>query len=208
MNKINLLFILFFFSFLCSIAQPTVEEELRSALKKKPRLDFKLDSRNTFISQSGVRVFGIKLGLSFDNKLAFGLGYNELLSNVKSDAVYQGGNYKSRLGYSYLSPYMDYTFYRDDKWELSIPVQFGIGETYYHTQIGGKGINFAKGIVLSYEPAITFQYKILSYFGVGAGVGYRLMVIRNYAVKEDFTSPVYLFKFKIYFQDVYQDIFR
>lgn len=208
MIRLTLSFIIFLSSFLFSYSQPSVEEELRNALKKKPRLEFRLDSRNTFISQDGVRVFGLKLGLSFDNKLTFGLGYNELLSKVKREATYGGEMHDVRLGYSYISPYVDFIFYRDDRWELSIPVQIGLGETYYAALIDEKDITFARGFVLSYEPAITFQYKFLSYFGAGAGVGYRLMVIRNPAIKEDFTSPVYLFKFKIYFQDIYQDIFH
>lgn len=191
-----------------AFTQQYFEEEIKSALKEKPKLDFKLDSRSAFISQSGVRVFGLKLGFTYANKLTFGLGYNQLLSNVKREIVYQDSLRESNLGYYYFSPYVDYTFYRDEKWELSIPVQIGLGETFYRTQIDEKGVTFAKGIMFSYEPAITFQYRFLNYFGAGAGVGYRLVIIKNSSVEENFTSPMYLFKFKIYFQEIYQDIFH
>jgi len=185
----------------------TFEKELEFALQKKPKFDFRLDSRNTFISQNGVRVFGFKFGVDYNRTLSFGLGYNQLLSNVKRDVYHHGLEQSAKLSYYYISPYIDYTFYRDSKWELSIPVQLGIGEAFYEYSVNNKPVDFAKGFMFSYEPAISFQYKFLSYFGAGAGVGYRLMIVNNSNVKEQFTSPVYLFKFKIYFQDLYQDLF-
>ena len=60
--------------------------------------------------------------------------------------------------------------------------------------------------VITYEPAITFQYRFLKYFGAGLGVGYRLMLKPNPQIEEKFTSPVYILKTKIYFQDIWQDI--
>lgn len=190
----------------CSFAQ-SFEEDLRSSLQTKPKFDFRLDSRSSFISQGGVRVFGFKLGIEYDHKLTFGLGYNQLLSKVKRKQFHHGIEQNSKLKYYYLSPFVDYVFYRDPRWELSIPVQFGIGEAQYQYKLYDRTVSFAKGFMFSYEPAITFQYKFLSYFGAGAGVGYRLMIVNNSKVKEQFTSPVYLFKFKVYFQDLYQDLF-
>ena len=59
---------------------------------------------------------------------------------------------------------------------------------------------------MTYEPAITFQYRLLKYFGAGFGIGYRLMVVPNQQLNEKFTSPVYIFKTRIYFQDILRDL--
>lgn len=204
-------YLLVFFSFTLlsanTIWAQQFEEELRSALKTTPKLDVRLDSRHSFISTSGVRIFGVKLGLQYDNKLSIGLGYNRLVSEILNDEIkHKSDTYLGELQYNYISPYLEYIFYQDEQWELSIPVQFGIGNAFYSnsSESGPERLNLKT--VISYEPAITFQYRFLKYFGAGMGVGYRLMLVPNNQIEERFTSPVYLFKFKIYFQELYRDI--
>lgn len=184
------------------------EEELRKAMKSKAKFEFKLDSRNAFISNTGVRVFGFKLGLNYADKLSMGIGYNQLWSQPSNQISYEGTKYKADVNYYYFSPYLEYTFYQDNKWEFSIPVQFGLGESWYSFEHSNSNHITSRQYVLSYEPAITVQYKFLQYFGVGAGVGYRLMIVPNSSIDEQFTSPVYIFKFKIFFQEIYQGLKR
>ncbi|MEQ8908299.1 MAG: hypothetical protein RIC95_03840 [Vicingaceae bacterium] len=181
------------------------ESELKQALKTKPELDFRLDSRNSFINQNGVKVFGFKLGAQFDEKLSFGLGYNFLWSELTKEFTIEGKLINMKLGYYYFSPYVEYVFYEDQKWQLSIPVQFGLGESYYENnqEVGARYIN--RQFVASYEPAIAFQYRFFTYFGAGMGVGYRLMLVPNTEIEEQFTSPVYIFKFKVYFEKLLED---
>ncbi len=204
----NLLFlsvILIYFSF--NLKGQEFEKEIKNALKTTPMLDFRLDSRNSFISSSNVRIFGIKLGLQYDNKISIGLGYNQLVSELNNNEIRLGDSlYSGRLNYNYLSPYIEYIFYQDKQWEFSIPVQFGVGNTFYSNNNENQPSELYRKTVISYEPAIIFQYRFLKYFGAGMGVGYRLMIIPNKNIEERFTSPVYLFKFKVYFQELYGDI--
>jgi hypothetical protein len=150
-------------------------------------------------------VFGVKAGIQFEQKLSFGIGYNRLWSDLKREVVRSGKVYEVSLAFYNISPYVEYVFYQDQRWELSIPVQFGFGESYYKNRQDEGPSNFDRKFVSSYEPAITFQYRFLRYFGAGMGVGYRLMLVPNSKLEEQFTSPVYLFKFKIYFEDIYED---
>jgi hypothetical protein len=203
-QKIGFLIVLLFAA--VTIRAQHFEEELRLALRENPKFEFKLDSRNAFISNTGVRVLGFKLGLNFADKLSFGLGYNQLWSQPSNQIRYEGVEYNADVNYYYFSPYLEYTFYQDRKWEFSIRVQFGLGESWYNFEQGNSNRITARQFVLSYEPAITVQYKFLQYFGVGAGVGYRLMIVPNSSIDEQFTSPVYIFKFKIFFQEIYQDL--
>lgn len=182
------------------------EQELKDAIKEKPRLELRLDSRHSFINQSGVRVYGLKVGIQFDNKLSFGLGYNQLHSTVKNRINFQGVDYNSELKFYHFSPYLEYVFYRDERWELSIPVQFGFGSSFYENKESRGPEKIGQQFIVSYEPAITFQYRFLKYFGAGMGIGYRLMLKPNSDIEEQFTSPVYIFKTKIYFQDLLRDL--
>lgn len=196
-----------FFAFLTvsSSQAQTFENEIKQAISSRPKFEFKFDGRNSFISQSGVRFFGIKAGLQFDRKVSVGLGYNFLWSSLKEDLIKAGQVQSSELVFRYFSPYLDYVFYRDSRWQLSIPVQIGLGESFYRPIEGKQGKRYERGFVASYEPAIAFEYRFLEYFGIGMGVGYRLMLIPNRRVEEQFTSPVYIFKLKVYFERLVDD---
>ena len=187
------------------------EKDIRDALNTKPLLDLRLDSRHSFINQSGVSVFGIKGGVEFDRKLRFGVGFNILSTELNSTITYiENGviktSDKAELVFYHVAPYVEYVFYKSDRWEVSIPVQIGFGNSFYKLNTDLGQVNRNRQFILSYEPAITVQYKILKYFGPGFGVGYRLMIIDNKSIKESFNSPVYIFRFKIFFGEIYKDL--
>lgn len=188
------------------------EEDIRSALKVKPNLDLRSDSRHSFINQSGVSLFGVKGGIEFNRKLRFGLGFNILTTKLNTNFSYTNDGVltntdDARLIFYHVSPYVEYVFYKHDRWEVSIPIQLGIGNSYYtYRAESGQRYNSNRQFILSYEPAITAQYKIFKYFGPGFGVGYRLMIIDNKAIKESFNSPVYIFRFKVFFGEIYRDL--
>lgn len=182
------------------------EQELRDAIKTKPKAEFRMDSRHSFINQKGVKTVGFKIGMQFADKLSFGLGYNQLWSPLRSSVMNKGVQTEVELSFFTVSPYLEYVFFKDDKWELSIPVQFGFGSSYYLNKSSLVNEQLRKEFVVTYEPAITFQYRILKYFGAGLGIGYRFMIIPNRQLEEQFTSPVYIFKTRIYFQDILRDL--
>ncbi len=183
----------------------TFEEEIKKSMLSKPRFEFKFDGRNSFISQSGVRFFGLKAGLQFDGNVSIGMGYNFLWSDLRADVSHNSRLLSSELVFRYFSPYVDYVFYRDSRWQLSIPVQIGLGESFYRPLDDEINKRLNRGFVASYEPAIAFEYRFLKYFGIGMGVGYRLMIVPNRRVEEQFTSPVYIFKLKVYFERLVDD---
>lgn len=195
------------FAFFSKLSGQSFEQELRNAISKKPTFEFKIDSRNSFISRTNARVVGFKVGIQYDHKLSFGLGYNQLWSNIERTSLIGGNFQNTNLKFHHFSPYTEYVFYRDDHWELSIPVQFGLGSTYQMIQ-GDENKKYNRKFVLSYEPAITFQYRFLKYCGAGLGIGYRLMLIDNPSIDEQFTSPVYLIKFRVYFEDLVNDLWH
>jgi len=197
--RLSLTMLLVFFSLLGKAQY--FEAEIKEALRSEPRFVAYLDSRGAFISRNGVRVIGVKAGIQFGEKLTFGMGYNQLYSTYRNTIIHEGLEKEVDLRYWYLSPFVEYTFYRDRKWELMIPVQFGFGESFYETRNDSRAIRYA--FVVSYEPAIAFQYRFLNYFGAGFGLGYRLMIVPNPSLEESFTSPVYMLKFKVYFDDLF-----
>jgi hypothetical protein len=209
LNKLLFIFSLLF----CDLGYAQqFERDIQEALSKRPILDLRSDSRHSFINQSGVSIFGVKGGIEYNRKLRFGLGFNILATRLSSSITfdYEGVNQTTddaRLIFYHVSPYAEYVFYKRDRWEISIPVQFGIGTSYYtYKTESGQRFSDNRKFILSYEPAITAQYKILKYFGPGFGVGYRLMIVDNGAIEESFNSPVYIFRFKVFFGEIYRDL--
>ena len=200
-----------FLFFVCSISQTftqSFEEHIHTSLKKDPTIDFRLDSRNSFITERNVRIAGVKVGLDYNNTLRYGIGFNLLRSELKKEIVVGENLVEAQLRYFSVSPYIEYTFYRDERWEITIPVQFGFGNSYYRYIINKSNKTTHQQFVVSYEPAITAQYRVLKYFGLNAGIGYRLMIKGNSQIDESFTAPVYMYGLKLFIEDLYKDIFK
>lgn len=197
-----------------SNAQSEFTDSIRAAFQHKPKPDFRLDGRNSFITNRFARIFGIKAGLNFNNTVRIGLGYNRLTSDRFKEVThrYSDGSeeiIQAKLKFAYLSPYFEYAFYRTPKWEISIPVLVGFGRALYrYDDRGGTTHQTPWKFLLMYEPYMICQYRITPWFGAGLGVGYRLMIIGNSATEENFNSPIYVVKFNLYLGEIYRSYQR
>ena len=173
-------------------------DSIQASFKHKPKPLLKLETRNSFITSKVVIVRGLKVGLSFNKTSRIGLSYNWLKRKtliVTADS--------STLKMNYISPFYEYTFYRDKHFTLAIPILIGFGNSKY---VSKEGSTYAKSFIMAYEPGMTFEYRFLRYLGIGTGVGLRLMLKDNPQIKEQLNSPVYIFKFKIYFDQIIEDL--
>src|ERR1035437_5587002 len=89
--------LIFVFLIICSNskAQPTLDT-INHCLKQSPQLFGKLDSHNSFISNSRAKVLGVKFGFNYGNRLYFGIGYNQLYPSSKNfdkEVYYTNSNY-------------------------------------------------------------------------------------------------------------------
>ena len=174
-------------------------DSIQMSFRHEPKFLFKLETRNSFITSEVVKVRAVKVGLNFNNTSNVGLSYNWLKNNTLITTADS-----SLLKMNYISPFYEYSFYRDKHFTLSIPVLLGFGNTKY---ISKEGVKYAKSFIMTYEPGMMAEYRFLRYFGVGAGVGLRLVLINNKQINEQLNSPVYIFRFKIYFDKIFKDVF-
>ncbi len=201
--------------FCCSVtkAQPAFDT-IKACLENKPQLFVKLDSRNSFISNSRAKILGAKLGLNYANRLYFGVGYNQLDPPAKDfdKQVYYINSTNIRdsatatLKLFYISTHAEYTYYQTKNWNLSILLQLGIGKTYYQYLLSGQKININENFIFIYEPAISIEYKIIRWAGIGADVGFRFMFADYKNINQKFNSPTYAFKLLIYYNEIYKSI--
>ena len=193
---------------LCGRAQ--LVDSIGMFLQERPRFAAGLDTRGSFISNQNVRLLGVKAGLEHAGRVKYGIGYSFLRTPVEGEAVVieEGAERtvttKLRLGY--FTPYFSYTFYQRGPWEMSIPVQIGLGSgSQVYDDLSGERRTLARSFVFLYEPAMTVQYRFLRYFAVGGGMGFRL-VFTPADLDENFNAPIYLFGVKVYFGDLYRDL--
>ncbi|PCJ26816.1 MAG: hypothetical protein COA97_05335 [Flavobacteriales bacterium] len=184
------------------------EEEFKKSFKSKPKLDVKFDNRFSFIQDNALKTVGIKIGLSFNRKFKVGLGINQMLFPVESTVINEGDtSVPVNLEYFYFSPYLEYVYYSTRKWEFSLATQIGFGgASYQYNDENGKKVKLLESTVLSYEPAMMIDYKIIRWIGIGTGVGYRFVYYKSPGIKERFSSPEYVIKLKIYLGEIIRTI--
>jgi len=177
-------------------------EDISLAMKQKPKITFRFDSRNSFISNKRAQISSIKIGLDYQKKIRLGLSFSFLRSNFYIDREitenYTEQTVTTRLHLEYLSVFADYVFFKNKKWEFNLPIQLGGGYNYLkYNQNGNKQI-IDKSFIIIYEANINGMYKLFKGIGVGAGTGYRIMLLGNPNIKEHFTSPIYVFRVKLF----------
>lgn len=214
--KIQKFFLILIFSgaLFSSNAQPTIDT-LKYCLKQRPHLFAKLDTRNSFISNSRAKIFGVKAGLKYGKRLSFGIGYNQLYPPAKkfdTQVYYRNQDnivesVTANLKLFYVSTHVEYVFYQTKHWELSMPLQIGIGQTYYKYKLLGLTKKIEKNINFIYEPCVSIEYKYLKWIGVGADVGFRFMVTKDRKLNQNFNSPTYAFKLLIYYNEIFKSLF-
>ena len=187
-------------------------DSARNAIKSKPKFIFKLDTRNSFIANNKSRIVGWKVGAEFNGKLRIGGGisnlssrHSPLLDRVIYDSTGVDTLTLAKLSFSYFAYFVDYVIYSKKKWEFSIPIQFGIGNSSYrYTDENNIEQKLDRGLIVLYEPTIAGHYKLTKWFGLGFGAGFRWMIINNKSIDSKFNSAVYVFKAKLFLSDIFK----
>lgn len=169
------------------------------------------DTRRSFISNQNVRLFGIKCGLDFDTKIRLGFGVYFLANPFKRTLVIPEADsvriVNAQLRFAYVSLFAQPVWLSTRRWEISSPFHLGIGESYYQGPGSIIALETNRTVLLA-ELSATIQYKIVPWIGLGAGFGYRQMILGNAFVREDFNAPVYSLGIKLFLGYLYNKYFR
>lgn len=188
-------------------AKAQLFDTIRADLKTKPVFHYKLDSRSAFIGNRNANVWGIKIGIGYNKRIRFGIGYNYLKSRLPAKinliSPLTGVQIQTRLRMRYLSFYTEYVYYKKNKWELSVPVQLGIGSTKYVAFVDPESyFQSASHLLILYEPCLSVNYRIVPFVALGTEMGLRLAIVKSNKINEQLTAPIYVFKVLIYWADM------
>lgn len=146
-----------------------------TALQVKPKVVFGLNSRFSQIAGNPSKTIKLHVGLDYDKKVRFELGYNympvasvDVIYPTKSDTIRR----TNKLGY--LGLQAEYTFYRKKNWKLSVPLQVGIGGNRRTERINQGTRVISTHTVMPIEGGANALYYFYDWLGVKAGMGYRL----------------------------------
>lgn len=206
MKRLQQLIVLFVFFHQTGNAQ--MFDTIARSFREKPSLYFNWGSQYSFISNQFASVTNIKAGVDFGGSFKLGLAYNWLTKKfpVRSMRL-EGKSRDARLHFNYAALFAEYSFFRNERWEATIPVQIGAGFSHYsYMNDLAERTHLKKKFFVLYEPMMTIQYRFLRYFGVGCGVGFRLMLINTTVIPEQFISPLLLVKTKLFVGDLWRDI--
>jgi hypothetical protein len=196
-------------------------DSLCVSFHKKPRLIVGVATKTTFINGFRSPVFTARAGVEFNRIVRMGLGVSWIkvsryradrnntpfyLDKVLSDT---SGIHTvhPKLELRYVHVFFEYVYFHSRRWQFSIPLQAGAGNSRYKYNYNGQIITESPHWILLYEPAVSGQYKPLSWLGLGFDVGLRIMVVTNRHIGYKFNSPVYDLRAVIFWGELYRMAF-
>lgn len=143
------------------------------------------------------------------------MGYNQLYRSAPTfnkyirytNAANRPDSVVAKLKLWYISAHAEYIFHRTGKWRLSMPLQFGLGKTYYKYTLAGRKNKRGENVNFIYEPAVAIEYKLIKWLGLGADIGFRFMISDDRKLINNFTSPTYAFRLQIYYSELLRLVF-
>jgi len=182
-----------------------LSDSLRQVFRLRITPSFKFDTRNSFITGSRAKVYGLKAGVSFGKRISIGLGYNFIGTKLRENTSLDNIEIKdAEIRMNYVAPYVEYGFFQRGPWEIGTSIQLGVGSSFHRYSDNGSERIIHRGRVILYEPVMSCEYKIFKLIGVGVGCGYRIMLKNNRAIEQQFTSPVYALRVRLIFDELYR----
>ena len=192
---------------------PSITDSLRLAFEESPRFVARVHTRNAFITGVPIRTYGGKVGLAYGERVNFGIG---------AHWIEPGRTYKRRLSENleehrelrmvYGSVYFEYSFLYRKHWQVTIPASLGVGRSWEMRNPLPELPDFNKtqalnhGAVIMYEPGMIVEYQFLKYFGIGGGLGLRLMLLNNRKIDQQFTAPTWELRFRVKLGDIWNRV--
>lgn len=177
---------------------------------------FMLDTYYSTIGSRGADVWGFKGGVEVNHQWRFAAGYNKITSDIVErkrlygdDIIHAGkDSAKAQLYMKYFPVMAEYIAHHKDPWEVSFPVQIGYGKSYFqYYDLNNEGRKIFNHGVLIMDAGVAAQYKIIRWVGVGAGLGYRVMLVNNPDIDTKFNTPVFSFRIKLFLNEIMHSLF-
>jgi hypothetical protein len=193
-----------------------IVDTIKYSLQQKPKVFATLANFNTFIDHQYANIFRVKAGLTYNQKIRFGIGYSNLANNSVITTIHINEDNldyytNGKLSYSSFSVSAEYFFFDKYPWQCTVtPFQIGVGGASYEyfDRTLQTLTNTASETIILYQPEVSAQYSIFTWFGVGATVGYRLTLYRSQKLIQNLDAPTFAIDFRLFLDEIYKELFE
>ena len=193
-------------------ANAQLADTIKFSLQQKPKYFATLASFNTFIDHQYANIFRIKAGLSYNQRIRFGIGYSNLANNSVVTSINIKENNldyytNGELNFTFFSLSAEYFFYNDYPWQFTItPFQIGFGGAKYRyiNRPDGKSTFTPTEAIILYQPEISAQYSIFQWIGIGVTTGYRFTLYRSKKLTQELDAPLVAVDIRLFLDEIYK----
>ena len=213
--------VLIFFAFLKTsegqiFGTSVKSDSLENDGKKKRKFLFALDARRSFVLNRKTKFTGIKIGATVNNTYKWGLGLYAMENPIRMNGVlldkeeYPDASDTILFDFNYVSYFFEPILIKTKRWEVSTPFQIGIGsiKLSYRDTTNTKDVLFQKGGSPIVGVSSLAQFKLFRWLALGAGFGYRVIVVKDADVRRSVSAPIYNFQVKILFGEIFKMVFK
>ena len=197
-----------------SRASGQILDTIEYSMQQKPKFFVSLASFNTFVDGDFASFGGVRMGLKYNNRVRFGVGYFELTNNgvVSTIPIDEGqGIYDAngQLELSFFSLSAEYSLRNDFPWHFAVvPFQMGFGSAHYEyiSRSSRTRVKTPSEFIILYQPEFNVQYSIVRWFAVGLTTGYRFTLLRSRKQTRNFDSINFSFDVSISLDELYYEL--
>jgi hypothetical protein len=193
-------------------AKAQLIDTIKYSLHQKPKFFFMLASFNTFIDKQFANIGGVRMGLNYNQRVRFGVGFFNLTNNavvtplnIKENQLDYITN--GQLYFSFASLSAEYFFFNKYPWQCTFtPFQMGFGRAkygYISRPDRIKAYTPSETIIL-YQPEISAQYNVFKWLGAGVSTGYRFTLLRSRKATKDLNAATFALDIRIFLDQVYK----
>ena len=167
---------------------------------KKYKFNFQLDNRISSIRGNTITLFGAKIGVQYKNLTRFGVGASFIVNPVEIRYINKQTKLEevNSINFWYGSFFNDWILYKNDNWECFVSEQIGFGKPSFVRLAGDEVVTDVAIPLFVNEISGQINYKMYSWLGFGAGIGYRNILNSNSKLKTALDAPIYILKIIIY----------
>ncbi|MGD1845768.1 MAG: hypothetical protein ACFB10_10290 [Salibacteraceae bacterium] len=159
------------------------------------------DTRFSQFEGEFVRLNGFRLGLDVAKAFRFGVSGYWQRRKIDLDPIAMDPPLQDTLltfNFQYFAFFSEFILYQDFKWELSLPIAFGVGPRVFEYRINEDGPVLRKDsrdIGLA-TISVDGHFRVVPWVALGAGFGYRHAFVNESETRDIINEPIYSIKLK------------
>ncbi|WP_426492618.1 hypothetical protein [Hymenobacter sp. 102] len=184
---------------------PAVADDTTFVRQSHRRAVFQFDQRFSILNGEIVGINGLKGGIEWRGRWRAGLGFYRLSGGVPTRVPQPVGTppgTRDEVRFRYAAGYGEYVFIGNPRWELSLPLQLGVGNYYTkYTFPDGKVQRTNRQVLYLIEPSMAAHYRIFRWVGLGAGTGYRQVFASGRLPEDQISGYIFFGRVKLFLGD-------